>query len=205
MPRRPPPCAVQWLMDEQVTVVAGIVVPSVSPAFLSIVALHVGVALVAVLAGLVAMLSEKRAGRHPRFGKVYFWSLLSVFSTASALSFMRWAENYPLFVIGASAFAAALIARTAIRARWRNWPRIHLLGMGSSYVLLLIAFYVDNGKNLPLWRDLPARDVLGDSHRDRYPANPSCIAAASADSAEAHRNALSWLKSFEYVCTCLTR
>jgi hypothetical protein len=27
--------------------------------------------------------------------------------------------------------------------------------MGSSYVLLLIAFYVDNGKQLPLWRDLP--------------------------------------------------
>jgi hypothetical protein len=27
--------------------------------------------------------------------------------------------------------------------------------MGSSYVLLLIAFYVDNGKNLPLWRELP--------------------------------------------------
>lgn len=142
-------------MDEQVTVVAGIVIPSVSPIFLAIVALHVGVALVAVLSGLVAMLSEKQAGRHPRFGKLYFWSLLAVFSTASVLSFMRWAENYPLFVIGASAFAAALIARTAIRARWRSWPRIHLLGMGSSYVLLLVAFYVDNGKNLPLWRDLP--------------------------------------------------
>jgi hypothetical protein len=28
-------------------------------------------------------------------------------------------------------------------------------GMGTSYVLLLIAFYVDNGKNLPLWRELP--------------------------------------------------
>lgn len=27
--------------------------------------------------------------------------------------------------------------------------------MGTSYVLLLTAFYVDNGKNLPLWRDLP--------------------------------------------------
>lgn len=142
-------------MNEHVTVVAGIVVPSVSPVFLSIVALHIGVALVAVLCGFVAMLSEKQAGRHPRFGRLYFWSLLAVFSTAGVLSFMRWAENYPLFVIGASAFAAALIARAAIRARWRYWPRIHLIGMGSSYVLLLIAFYLDNGKNLPLWRDLP--------------------------------------------------
>jgi hypothetical protein len=27
--------------------------------------------------------------------------------------------------------------------------------MGVSYILLLTAFYVDNGKNLPIWRDLP--------------------------------------------------
>jgi len=27
--------------------------------------------------------------------------------------------------------------------------------MGLSYILMLTAFYVDNGKNLPLWRDLP--------------------------------------------------
>ena len=142
-------------MAEEVTIVAGIVIPSVSPLFLSIVAVHIVIALIAVVAGLIAMLSAKRAGRHPRYGKLYFWSLCGVFATASVLSFMRWAENYPLFFIGASAFAMAFVARTAVRARWRAWPRIHLIGMGSSYVLLLIAFYVDNGKNLPLWRDLP--------------------------------------------------
>jgi hypothetical protein len=27
--------------------------------------------------------------------------------------------------------------------------------MGLSYVFMLVAFYVDNGKQLPLWRDLP--------------------------------------------------
>jgi hypothetical protein len=27
--------------------------------------------------------------------------------------------------------------------------------MGSSYILLLTAFYVDNGKNLPIWKALP--------------------------------------------------
>jgi uncharacterized membrane protein HdeD (DUF308 family) len=142
-------------MPEEVTVVAGIVVPSVSPLFLSIVAVHIVIALIAVLSGLIAMLSAKRAGRHPRYGKLYFCSLCGVFGSASVLSFMRWAENYPLFIIGASAFAMAFVARTAVRARWRAWPRIHLIGMGSSYVLLLIAFYIDNGKNLPLWRDLP--------------------------------------------------
>lgn len=96
-------------MGEEVTVVAGIVIPSVSPVFLSIVALHIAIALVAVLAGLAAMMSRKAAGRHPRYGRLYFWSLFGVFVSASVLSFMRWAENYPLFIIGSSAFALALM------------------------------------------------------------------------------------------------
>jgi hypothetical protein len=28
--------------------------------------------------------------------------------------------------------------------------------MGLSYTLMLIAFYMDNGKQLPLWRQLPS-------------------------------------------------
>ena len=31
----------------------------------------------------------------------------------------------------------------------------HIAGMGLSYVAIVTAFYVDNGKNLPLWRALP--------------------------------------------------
>jgi hypothetical protein len=27
--------------------------------------------------------------------------------------------------------------------------------MGLSYVFMLVAFYVDNGRQLPLWKDLP--------------------------------------------------
>jgi hypothetical protein len=30
-----------------------------------------------------------------------------------------------------------------------------MTGMGTSYILMLTAFYVDNGPNLPLWRELP--------------------------------------------------
>ncbi len=29
-------------------------------------------------------------------------------------------------------------------------------GMGVSYIVMLTAFYVDNAKNLPLWKDLPS-------------------------------------------------
>jgi hypothetical protein len=28
-------------------------------------------------------------------------------------------------------------------------------GIGASYILMITAFYVDNGPNLPLWRELP--------------------------------------------------
>jgi hypothetical protein len=30
-----------------------------------------------------------------------------------------------------------------------------MTGMAASYVLMITAFYVDNGPNLPLWRQLP--------------------------------------------------
>ena len=35
----------------------------------------------------------------------------------------------------------------SVAAGWRNWFRVHLAGMGLSYILMLTAFYVDNGKN----------------------------------------------------------
>jgi hypothetical protein len=101
------------------------------------------------------MLSQKRAGRHPRYGTIYFWCLAGVFLTASGLSAVRWTEDYHLFILGALSFVAAYLGRRARRHRWNNWVRLHLTGMGASYILLLTAFYVDNGRSLPLWRDLP--------------------------------------------------
>ena len=111
--------------------------------------------LAALITGAAAMLSKKGRGRHSNFGTIYFWCLFGVFVTMSALSFMRWAENYHLFILGALSFASALFGRTAVQWRLRQWPRLHLTGMGASYILMLTAFYVDNGKNLPLWKELP--------------------------------------------------
>ncbi|HEY8003376.1 MAG TPA: hypothetical protein VIE16_04065 [Phenylobacterium sp.] len=138
------------------TTVAGIVIPSTSPVFLSVVAIHVLAGLVCVPSGAVAMFSPKRRGRHPAFGTIYFWGLAVVFVTAAVLSGMRWAEDHVLFALGGLAFASAYLGRRAMRRRWPNWAGAHLTGMGLSYILLVTAFYVDNGKNLPLWRRLPA-------------------------------------------------
>lgn len=136
-------------------VVAGLPIPSTSPVFLSVLAAHFAVALGSVITGVVAMLSRKGRGRHSNFGTIYFWGLAAVAGSAAGLAVMRWAEDRILFVLGAMAFGAALFGRTALRRRWSRWPRLHIAGMGSSYVLMMTAFYVDNGKNLPIWRDMP--------------------------------------------------
>lgn len=135
---------------------AGIEIPSTDPVFLAVVAVHVLFGLVCTITGVIAMLSMKRTGPHPLFGSIYFWCLGGVFVTATALAAVRWAEDYELLILGALAFAVASVGRMARRRRWRNWVRVHITGMGLSYVLLLTAFYVDNGKSLPLWRSLPS-------------------------------------------------
>ncbi len=135
------------------TVIAGLPIPSDSPLFLAGVGVHVLLGLACVVTGLVAMRSRKGPGRHPLFGTVYFWSLAGVFATASALAAARWPHDLHLVALGGLSFGAALLGRQAKRRP--GGTRLHILGMGASYVLLLTAFYVDNGRSLPIWRDLP--------------------------------------------------
>jgi hypothetical protein len=143
------------MMADAATSILGIAIPSTSPLFLATVGFHILAGLGAVTTGAVAMLSKKGRPRHIAFGRTYYWCLTAVFASASALAFARWAEDYRLFVLGALAYGAAMLGRSAATRKWRGWPRLHICGMGFSYILMLTAFYVDNGKNLPIWRDLP--------------------------------------------------
>ena len=80
-------------LTDQGVVVGGIPIPSSSPVFLSIVAVHVAAGLTCVIAGAIAMLSGKRAGRHPSAGSVYYWSLVVVFVSMTILSNgIRWSD-----------------------------------------------------------------------------------------------------------------
>jgi hypothetical protein len=142
-------------VTDQGVVVLGIPIPSSSPLFLSIVAVHVAAGLVCTVAGVVAMLARKRAGRHPSAGTVYYWSLVVVFLTMATLSILRWPHNTHLLVLGILLFGAGVVGRRARRRLWRRWLPVHITGMAASYILLLTAFYVDNGPHLPLWRSLP--------------------------------------------------
>jgi hypothetical protein len=142
-------------VTDQGVVVLGIPIPSSSPLFLSIVAVHVVAGLICTVAGIVAMLSPKGPGRHPSAGTVYYWSLVVVFLTMAALSILRWPANTHLFILGIVSFGAGVIGRIARRYRWPGWLSVHVTAMAVSYIVLLTAFYVDNGPHLPLWRSLP--------------------------------------------------
>jgi FtsH-binding integral membrane protein len=138
------------------TVILGIEIPTTDPVFVGvIVGTHIPLGLACVIAGAAAMFYEKRRGTHSTLGTIYYWCLTLLFASAAFLTVMRWDENYHLFVVGALSFASAWFGRKALRERWRYWARLHITGMGLSYVMMLVAFYVDNGKQLPFWKDLP--------------------------------------------------
>jgi hypothetical protein len=127
-----------------------------SVAFVVLLLVHVPAGMTSVATGAVAAASKKRPWRHPRFGTIYFWALAVVFVSAGGMAALRWTEDRHLFVLGAISFGVASFGYAARKLQWDGWKSFHGLGMGISYVVLLTAFYVDNGPHLPLWDRLPA-------------------------------------------------
>jgi hypothetical protein len=118
--------------------------------------LHIPAGLVCVVTGAVAVASRKRRGRHPGFGTIYYWALAVVFVSATGMAVLRWTEDRHLFALGTISFGVASVGYLARKVRWSGWTSFHILGMSLSYIVLLTAFYVDNGPHLPLWDRLPA-------------------------------------------------
>ena len=106
------------------------------------------------ITGATAALTRKGSPRHIRAGRRYYRAITVVFVTATVLAAMRWRQDYYLFLIGAVAFTAATIGYQH-RRRHRPGDTGHIAGMGTAYVAMLTAFYVDNGPHLPLWDHLP--------------------------------------------------
>lgn len=131
----------------------GFLIPSNNPVFLTLLGIHVVAALTCVITGIMAMLAQKKPGLHPRSGTIYYWSLWVVFGTVVIISIARWKEDYYLFLLGCLATSSAVIGRAAEMHKWKKWPIVHIASMSTSYIILLTAFYVDNGKFLPIWKN----------------------------------------------------
>jgi hypothetical protein len=117
---------------------------------------HILAGLIGVVAGAAAALSRKQRGRHPRFGTIYYTAVAVVFLTATVMGLLRWNQDRHLVVLGTLSFAAATLGYAARKIRWPSWLGYHIAGMRLSYMMLLTAFYVDNGPRLPVWDHLPA-------------------------------------------------
>jgi hypothetical protein len=108
----------------------------------------------AVASGAISAIARKGSPRHIRGGRWYYRAITVVFITATILAAMRWRQDYHLFILGAIAYAAATIG-VQHRRRHRPGDTGHIAGMGAAYVVMLTAFYVDNGPHLPLSDRLP--------------------------------------------------
>lgn len=126
-----------------------------STVLLPVLGTHILGGLICIVAGIGAMLSEKRRGRHGRFGSIYYWSLCWVCASATLLGALRWSQDHYLVLLGGLSFGSASIGRMARRRRWHGWVHRHVAGMGLSYITMLTAFYVEEGENLPLGKEIP--------------------------------------------------
>jgi uncharacterized membrane protein len=118
-----------------------------------LIALHVPSGLLAVISGAAAMLSDKGSPAHRQRGRWYLGALLATCISGAGLVATRWPHFPHLLVLG---IVAAVMAGIGYATRRRAAPSVHLAAMSASYIVMLTAFYVDNGPKLPLWNQLPA-------------------------------------------------
>jgi hypothetical protein len=88
-------------------------------------------------------------------GRMYYRALAVVFGSSVVLGVIRWPHDTHLIVLGAVAFVCGVVGVRARRRKPTSALEAHIVAMGTSFVALLTAFYVDNGPQLPLWNRLP--------------------------------------------------
>jgi cell division protein FtsW (lipid II flippase) len=132
----------------------GIPIPDEGPVFLVAVVIHILAGLVSVATGIGAMVSRKGGRAHITFGRIYLAGIIALFATMAVLAVIRWPLDNHLAILGLIALVAALYG--FINRRRHGADRWHILAMGGSYVVMLTAFYVDNGPFLPIWNLLPS-------------------------------------------------
>jgi uncharacterized membrane protein len=133
-------------------------------AFILPLAVHILAGMTSAVTGIVAFSVPKGPTRHHRWGTHYLWAYTVVFLTATVLSVQRWQADAYLFVLAMLGYTLALGGYSVRRFRNTPWLRrllgeywviAHLVGMISSYVVLLTAFYVDNAHLFPGVNRLP--------------------------------------------------
>lgn len=126
-----------------------------APVLPAVIVVHVGCGIGAVACGAAAMLTRKGGRRHRRFGLIHLVALAGLGTTAMVLATVDWAHRWHLAALGILALGSAAVGFTAVRLARPVRIGAHIAGMGTAYIVMLTAFYVDNGPRLPLWNQLP--------------------------------------------------
>jgi hypothetical protein len=115
------------------------------------VSLHIPAGLVALTAGIVAMVSRKGEWWHRRAGVTYLIAISIIATTAAGLVATRGPQFTHLLLLAAIAVTLSFGGYFMRRSN----QGFHIAGMGLSYVVMVTAFYVDNGPKLPFWNQFP--------------------------------------------------
>ena len=115
------------------------------------ISLHIPTGLVALTAGIVAMRSRKGDWWHRMAGDAYLIAIAIIAGSAAGLVSTRGPQFNHLLLFAA---VAVTLAYGGYFMRRIN-QGVHISGMGLSYVVMVTAFYVDNGPKLPFWNQFP--------------------------------------------------
>ncbi|SEN05760.1 Predicted membrane protein [Mesobacillus persicus] len=118
--------------------------------------LHIAAGYLALGIGLVAMFAPKRRGRHTTTGKMYFWLVTMVCTSAVVMAVLNWEVSSYLFYIAIFSFLFALVGYIAYKKKWKNWMVTHIAGMGGSYIAMVTGFMVVNQQNIALFKNIPS-------------------------------------------------
>jgi hypothetical protein len=121
-----------------------------------ILALHVAAGTTGLILGPLAMRAPKLRGPHTRLGEAYHWVMLAVCVSAGAMALLAFQRIWWFLPIAVFSYANALVGYLAAKRRRRSWLRVHIAGMGGSYIALITALLVVNlGDALPVVWFLP--------------------------------------------------
>jgi uncharacterized membrane protein YeaQ/YmgE (transglycosylase-associated protein family) len=117
----------------------------------ALLATHVAAGVAGLILGPVTMRATKRRGPHTRLGDAYHWVMLTATATAAVLAVLAWQRLWWFLPIAVFSYANAFVGYVAAKRRRRGWLRLHIAGIGGSYIALVTALLVVNlGETLPL-------------------------------------------------------
>jgi uncharacterized membrane protein len=121
-----------------------------------VLALHIATGATGLILGPLAMRATKRRGLHTNLGEAYHWVILAVCVSATTLAILDWDRIWWFLPIALFSYAHAFVGFVAAKRRPGRWLRVHIGGMGGSYIALTTALLVVNlGEKLPLVWFLP--------------------------------------------------